>query len=393
MSHLLSAEVQLILALHALDMYPAQPEDALGALQAIDWDKLLKIARRHKIQNATWELLKTHGADLVPRQAHREIEARKRRQHRRGMDRLLCMHLTKRILTDGSVPHLFMKGLLLSQVVHDDPFRRDFGDIDLWVPAHVLKDTCTLLEQHGFVRTFPPAEFSWQQLDLYRETRYHVTYQHKRYRTPIEVHWRLFESDRFFAVDFERAWAESQQVMLGSESFNFFGGATGFEYLIMHGAKHAWGRYKWLIDIGHIVMRPNGCFDNTLDDRQDPRTRRAKAVTHHLLNQLFALPFGEQAEGSATQDRTTAKLASACLTTQHHITSSNQYTDDAAWGGLRIPYVESLWQKSPLLKLEVLRNHLSRPEDAFLLGGRPFLKYVLFFVRPWAWLIRKLKRG
>ena len=118
------------------------------AVRVPDPDRLFDIARLNKMLG--WlpvapTLLPPDCKGLAPRLL--QVRMRTARMNRQAID--VTTEVTA-ALTQAGLRHVVLKGPFQQMVVHDDPFRRPSGDIDLYVAPRDRKAAGAVLQQLGF---------------------------------------------------------------------------------------------------------------------------------------------------------------------------------------------------------------------------------------------------
>lgn len=160
------------------------------------------------------------------------------------------------VLSSGGIRFLGLKGLSLSQLLYGDICRREFGDLDLLVaPSDALR-AIKLLENEGFVRTYPNGFSSSQNLALVRYGKAQNLYR-KASSLSLDLHWRLVSSwigDDLYP--FEDLWRRSRELTRqGMTPWRTLGAEDTLVFLALHGFQDGFPRLKQLLDLSQALER------------------------------------------------------------------------------------------------------------------------------------------
>jgi hypothetical protein len=143
---------------------------------------------------------------------------------------------------------IHLKGPVLSQLIYGDPNMRQSKDLDILIDPNNLLEAQQILECEGYLNTVfirTPKQRAailkhYHSLEFFNpETHIHV-----------ELHWKLPE---LRDISFDKI--PLQIVQIGTTSFQTLNSKELYQYLCEHGAKHAYYRLFWLLDIWQ--MRKN----------------------------------------------------------------------------------------------------------------------------------------
>jgi len=84
-------------------------------------------------------------------------------------------------------------------------------------------------------------------------------YVHPDSQTALELHWRLTKNPRLLTIDAKEAFAQARKIPVGSSFVQTLGFEHQLVFLCVHGAKHAWFRLFWLLDVVRLLMDYSPC--------------------------------------------------------------------------------------------------------------------------------------
>jgi hypothetical protein len=261
-------------------------------VSAIDWDLFLRIVRRHRIDGLAFHALSAATAPW-PDETRLKLQAAAQRQANKSLPYAAETIRVCRLLQAGGIQVACLKGATLSMLAFGDLGLRHSRDIDLLIsPGDALRAD-EVLSAAGYALEMPIGPHSLSQKTHWIEHRKHFEYKERSKGIPLELHWRLFDNQSFFAAVTEpSAWVDVP--ILGTTFLCTLSGPDLLLYLCVHGANHMWFRLKWLADV-QALLRQAG-IESIQRLQEDARTRgceRAVAQTLALLQLLYGFPSPE----------------------------------------------------------------------------------------------------
>jgi hypothetical protein len=130
---------------------------------------------------------------------------------------------------------------------------REYGDLDLLLPAASICRARQLLEGLGYLPKYP-LTLALEQKMLSTRRQYHMMLSHPD-RALVELHWR---TDGDYAV--ERSdepgwWDRLPDVEIQGASVPCLPEDEFLLALCLHGSKHYWVHLRWLVDVAEL-LRP-----------------------------------------------------------------------------------------------------------------------------------------
>lgn len=213
----------------------------LGALSSASGVSLERCARTHGLEDYLASLPETPGVSklgqdiMVERLAHR-------------MKMVAVLREVLLALKEDAVDVLTFKGPALSQLLFGDPFRRDYGDIDLMVrPAHLTR-AYNCLKNLDFKLGPIPFSSPGQLRALHQFCKARTL--HRGSATTIDLHWRLLSQWVAFEPCFETLWRARRTLDLAPDlEAQTFGPEHQILFLAFHGSQDGWVKLCQLLDL------------------------------------------------------------------------------------------------------------------------------------------------
>lgn len=228
-----------------------------------------------------WEDLESTAPEIKDRQRYR-VE-----QSAFALKVAGFQELVSEVLTSNGIRFLGLKGLSLSQLLYGDICRREFGDLDILVAPPDALRAIRMLEQNGFVRTYPNDFSPSQDLALVRYGKAQNLYR-RASSLSLDLHWKLLSAwigDELFG--FEELWERSQELeRQGMTNWRTLGAEDTLVFLALHGYQDGFPRLKQLLDLSQALESLEYNFERALEIA-GPRAalvERAVELVGWLLN-------------------------------------------------------------------------------------------------------------
>ncbi len=226
-------------------------EVAAAAAKSIDWDLVLRLAIRHRVEGLVHAALTDAGTQM-PAAVSQALTVRAQRIAARSLATAVESVRLQVLFDAAHIPMLVLKGAGLAQLGYGTLAIKQSKDIDLLVAPGRADAALRLLEVQGYaLRPVARRLSERQRRDALRYGR-ELALLHPHSRLEVELRWRVVESPPLLmGVDVD---AVSQAVALPNiGAVRTFQNDDLFAYLCLHGAAHGWSRLKWLADLNALI--------------------------------------------------------------------------------------------------------------------------------------------
>ncbi|MEJ1968851.1 MAG: nucleotidyltransferase family protein [Rhizomicrobium sp.] len=291
---------------------PSERRDAAicaAAGGAIKWDRFLDVVERHRIAGLAQDGLARARVPLPEAVGARLAAASRKVAH----DSLALAGEALRLnaLFDAAaIPGTFLKGTTLAVLAYDNVAIKQAWDIDLLVAPEAVLQASAILRAAGYDRVSPPPDFDDEKFIAWTNVAHESIFRHRERGLVVELHWRLTGNSAISATATTR-----EVVIAAGRTLKTLGDEDLFAYLCLHGTCHAWGRLKWLADLGAWLARmPPGEIERLYAGAKTRGAGRAPAQALLLCNELFALPLPAALSAGIKSNRAARLLANIALT-------------------------------------------------------------------------------
>ncbi len=157
-------------------------------------------------------------------------------------------------LAETGIFFICLKGFVLSNRLYNDPTFRFSHDLDILVPD---RDGVIRLRKKLIEKGWIPVGEDWVEDRARRDWVMDITMDfgliEPKTGILVEIHWELDKQIlNFFNDDLKKFLPHHLEKMtVLNRQVNVLSPELELTYLLVHGAKHAWFRLKWLVDIHH----------------------------------------------------------------------------------------------------------------------------------------------
>lgn len=366
---------ELQLVLHLARRALGRDHDSHPDPAAIDWPRFAATVERHRLAPFLHARAGAALAATCPPEIGTQMRAAAAESLRRSLAQTAELFRLLDALESATVPAFPVKGVALSQLLHGAIGARFASDLDLVVHPEHMERADAVLQAAGLRRTRPDFPLTAKQTRAYRRLKPEFEYVHERSGLRIELLWRLEglrNPDR--AVALELAGRATRTLTLEDYAV----------YLSEHGARHAWFRLFWLVDLALL-------FDRRDVDWTSVLARARAGGSERALHQGAAL--AAELLGSAVPSVLASAPASTALLAEarRQIVRSPRPNEPFNEWARQLRYRLRL-ARDPAAKWRVLAPHLLTPSNwqVWRLPDRWFWLY--YPATPFLWLWRYLRR-
>ncbi|MFD1707985.1 nucleotidyltransferase family protein [Siminovitchia sediminis] len=349
----------------------------------IHWEQFLKMAVHHRLFPLLYVRISEQKYNFIPKHVVDSLEELYRKSTFRMLHLCGVMEHISRLFSNKNIRSLFLKGPILAHELYGDLSLRTCSDIDLLVSFEDLEKAEHLLLEQGYEKD----EYIQSLLNDWTWRHHHFTYYHRDTGTKVEIHWRLnpFPSTE---PSFNELWERKKKTDLICHPTYYLGDEDLFFALMTHGARHAWSRLRWLVDI-HRMAKNDIQWARIIKHIQKFRYGHVSAQAFTLATKVLGTNIPKEMNSYLNDE--SAELAQKTVFYMEKMV--NLHTDP-------VPIEISKYHKKYLYSL------MSRKEKMFYLLSMlhpyytdaetfplPKSMHLLYFpLRPFLWMFRKVKK-
>ncbi len=211
-------------------------------------------------------------------------------------------------LANGSIPHVFLKGAVLSQYLYGNPYQRQSNDIDIYVPPTFVWKSIEALEKIGFK---PLAKLNKRQLDFFQKYRWELSLYSAENNVILEIHWNLSYTTLPKRLTH---WAQPnleigdiQHVEVNGFNLPFLANHLLLPFQIINGCSNYWARYDIILEFNQLKNKIGATeyndilFQKSLTDFSEMIISRYLEFNNLTLEE-FSEPFQSQVKSIESGD-------------------------------------------------------------------------------------------
>ena len=247
----LTDEMKLLLAIIQDEIVDEQFSEY--SLDDFDWDHFLYLAIHHRVYPLIYRNIKSINSISIPEHVINTIQSKYKKNVFMMLQLTAEQEIIAKAFAHDEIKSIFLKGPVLAADLYGDISLRTSKDIDIYVQQNDLNKINELLANLGYVKEEHPFilnEKIWRT--------HHEEYYHLEKNICLEVHWKL-HNNFLIEPSFGELWKNRRTSKLSNTPIHILGKEDLFIYLVSHGARHAWARIRWLVDIDKMIR------DNSMD--------------------------------------------------------------------------------------------------------------------------------
>lgn len=279
--------------------------------QVADWERVLRIARRHRALALVHHALTSAGVEL-PTGVARALAEGAKQTSRQGLAMAAEAIRLQGLLDAAHIPNVVLKGAPLALLAYGSLSLKHGRDIDLLVPPEHAAAALELLEGEGYAIQQPSTPLSAaQRLAVVRFGK-DIELAHPLKRLQVELHWRA-TYNRYLPEGVD-AKSPAQEVAVADRAVRTLAAEEQFAYLCVHGALHAWKRLKWLADLNALLAA--GSKEETARLFRRAQERGAGVCGGQALllcHRLLGLELGDELRAELNGSRRLERLVAIAL--------------------------------------------------------------------------------
>lgn len=350
----------------------------------IDWEKFLSLTRHHRVYPLIYSKLIKTDEKIVPSHVIQTLYNDYKKNTFQMLHLSGEMEQVSKVFAENQIRLLFLKGPVIAADLYGDISLRTSKDLDILIQITDLKRADEFLLILGYEREeIPFGKWKWMN--------HHATYFHPQKRVEIELHWRIHPYPTK-VPDFNELWERKRISDITSYPVYYLGVDDLFLFLVEHGARHAWFRLRWLVDIDQI-LRKRITNNNILQNNHSG----GQAII--LASQLFNTPINQEMHLLSTKKRS-RKQAQMAYFFIIEMGNLNELQPKGNLGNTLLTDMKKYFslnrylfsQKSNVQKfIFIIKLFFPSSIDVNTLKLPKLLHFLYFPLRPFLWFWRKTR--
>ena len=274
----------------------------------VDFDRVTRLARFHRVQGLVWKALKSSGA-YIPAAAADALFADARTIVATNLRIAAEAGELRTSFEQADIDLLFVKGLTLAALAYPEPSLKMGWDVDLLIRECDLSKAAAALNTRGYRRVEPPEPLSLQS---WHSREIESVWSKSEEQLHVELHTRL-AANRWLIPGIGMTSARREVEVAQGISLPTLTEEDLFAYLCVHGASSLWFRLKWITDLAALLHRMPGQIGALYRRSQELGAHRAAAQALLLADNLFGSLRESSLRRELAADSVSRRLAARAL--------------------------------------------------------------------------------
>jgi hypothetical protein len=217
----------------------------------VDWQILLDLATRHRVQPILCQTLKSVCWDIVPLRIKRQLE------HSYMLNVQISLIFAAELLRlldqfqQNGIALSAFKGIILAQLVYGDLSLRQFSDLDIIVHEPDLPKSEDILTALGYEPDFPDRDYRSSFLRYQGQ----YAFRHRETGISVDLHWRLSAKGEPFPLQPAEIWSRLGEVKIIGRRVPTLVLDDLVLFLAAHGTKEGWRYLNWVCDFAELLRK------------------------------------------------------------------------------------------------------------------------------------------
>jgi hypothetical protein len=260
----------------------AEAQSRPDVAPSMDWNLVVALARRHRVQGLVWNAL-AQRADQLPEHVRNALSAEARAIAATNLGIAAECCALQQLFDQSKVAQLFIKGLSVGALAYRSPMLKMGWDIDLLIDPSDLSAAASLLSERGYVPRLPSRVADLEA--WHGQSKESVWHRNESFY--VELHTRLADNQRLIPWIDVQSPRQIVEVAPGAR-LPTLAEEELFAYLAVHGASSAWFRLKWISDFAALLDgRSGGEIGRLYRRSQELGAGRAAGQALLLADMLF----------------------------------------------------------------------------------------------------------
>jgi hypothetical protein len=372
---LIPPEAELLLHCARLRINDETIRQAKALLQTtLDWDYLLKLARRHKVMPLVYRQLKTNFNEAVPAASMTRLQEFFYLNVARNqlLSDELCEVLE--LFEKSGVSAVSYKGLTLAASIYGDAALRQFSDLDIFVHQDEVKKASAVLTSRGYQGEH---QLTSTQETAFLKIECEHLFRHEGKRVYLDLHWGFVPKYFPLRLDSESMWGRLEPTLIGETRTHTFAPEDLLLILCVNAGKEFWTELCRLCDINELIRAYPQLDWKMITQRATlAGARRMLFVSLLLAQDLLGATLPEHVSESITAERAVRPLA---LTVRREL-----FRDERKGGSVShiLKPAQALDGMPAQVKFHLRSALTPTPEDWTFISLPESLRFLYYLTRP-----------
>lgn len=352
--------------------------------EGIDWKNFLKLVLYHQVLPVVYNYLQKCNETSVPPLIKEEL---KKRYNKQRLHSLSMMRETIRIVNTCQENHihiLCLKGPILALQYYPDISMRHMLDLDFLISEKDILQLHQILTQLGYETIHPELFNSSLHWNVFRKSKHHIPYIHKKELFPVEIHFRLFKNLHILPNSHLDIANRYKTDIFNQSHFYTLEEVDNLLFLFVHGSIHKWCLLKWLTDIAYCSYSHFNAWEKLYTRAFQLRLERPVYQGLLLLRDLYGIPLPHPWDSIPVH----SSIISMTNHALHVIKESRETTKRGFVFAFRERFYLMKLKSNFLYRLRYFRDLFYLDSNRNILRLPPVLFPLYFILNPFLWVYK-----
>ncbi|MCR2807391.1 nucleotidyltransferase domain-containing protein [Paenibacillus soyae] len=346
---------------------------------SLDFHLVYQLSIHHRVYPLVYRALKELTPDWIPESLLKDLSSDYKWNTIHMVFQENELEKIHRLFDQANIRLLSLKGPFLAECIYGEISLRTCKDMDVMISLVDFDEANRILVELGY-----KPDIKKKILNSWKWNDHHLSYIHPGKGLEVELHWRL-NPEIGFEPSFDELW--SRRRVLAQRGVPYMGSEDLFMFLATHGARHAWFRLRWLMDIV-MLLRSEINWDLTLALWKKYHALIPGGQTLLLANRLFGSPIPEVVRELAHSSKS-EEMADKAMVFITEMTDFTVLRERAVFFRKYLYGLRTGTQRFSYILSQLYPNW----RDAETLPLPKSLHILYFPLRPFLFLYRRLKFG
>ena len=216
------------------------------------WVGLMQLAWTHRMSSMLYHYLKKSMPEIVPPEMLDSLKAQLSYNLNGNLRKTGELIRILRELSSIGVEAIPYKGPALAVLAYGDLSLREFGDLDLLINRSDYYRSQQLLVAFGYLPEISLTEREHPGFCSFTNV---MAFFNEEKSISVELHWEMSPAYLPYSPNREGLRSRLIDAYPGGQAVKTLSIEDLLLYLCVHGAKHAWERLSWIVDVGGLIHR------------------------------------------------------------------------------------------------------------------------------------------
>ena len=257
----------------------------------LNWDYLMKMSSRHKLDSITYSNLNSIDSDYIDLKVMGKLKVLYNSNIRKNLLYLGELFTILEILKSENICAIPYKGPVLATTAYGNLGLREFVDIDIFVSKKDIIKTRQVLLSNGYEINKQLKGFKEK---IYINTQRDYQFYNPTNKTNIEIHWNFIGMSFTYPLDRFSNPKNLKYIKINNRNVLSPTSEDMLLILCIHASGHLWERLSWICDISEFIQSEDINWKCLIGECEELGFKRILQINIKLAVDMLGLELSEQ---------------------------------------------------------------------------------------------------